>query len=350
MKTPPLSSSSAELTLPTDLLVGMKILESIMSSSVYAIFSKDLEGTVITWNKGAEKIFGYSAQEVIGKPVEFLIPPDLQDEEALIHKKLLRGEHIGYLETQRITKKGSPISISSTISPIFDVDGKVIGASYIVRDITVENVLRKKLQFSVATIDKADDAIIGKDLNGIILSWNEGAEKIFGYSAAEAVGNSIQMLMPSDRLDEEKRILKLVGMGEKVEHFETVRKCKDGSLITVSISVSGIDDINGNIIGASQIARDVTSERQLQRELIEQDRVNRALATQKEEHEKHVFELAALNHDLKKSLFQTINLARELGEMRDPYVVSPVKPPSPPCQFSHLIPFNPWGKYLDIHF
>jgi PAS domain S-box-containing protein len=119
-----------------------------------------------------------------------------------------------------------------------------------------------ELQKFKAIVESSDDAIIGKTLDGIITSWNRGAEKIFGYSADEAIGHPMQMLIPPEHLNEEPEILAQISRGESVEHFETVRRCKDGRLIDVSVTISPIRDADGNVIGASKIARDITERKQ----------------------------------------------------------------------------------------
>ena len=316
MKTP---SQPLPFMKIADHTLAAEMLASILGYNQFAIYSEDLEGVITSWGDGAENIFGYSAQEIIGKPAKLLLPANLHDEEAALNAQIHRGELVSNFLTKRLAKDGKLIDLSITIAPIFSVNGVVIGASSIARDVTSHLLSEHKLNFSEEIIDGANDAIIGKDLNGIILSWNKGAENIFGYSPEEAVGSSIQILMPPDRLNEENQILKLIGQGDTLEHFETVRKCKDGSLINISITTSAIKDSFGKIIGASQVARDVTSQRKLQRELLEQDRVSRALEIEKKEHQKYTHELAKLNEKLKMSLVQTIELARELGEMRDPY-------------------------------
>jgi PAS domain S-box-containing protein len=113
-----------------------------------------------------------------------------------------------------------------------------------------------------AIVDSSDDAIIGKDLDGIITSWNNGAQRIFGYTAEEAIGKSMTMLIPADRPDEEPGILQRIRRGERIDHYETVRLRKDGSLIEISLTVSPLKDASGRIIGASKIARDITQRKQ----------------------------------------------------------------------------------------
>lgn len=117
-----------------------------------------------------------------------------------------------------------------------------------------------------AIVESSDDAILSKDLDGVIESWNRGAERLFGYAAAEAVGRPVTMLIPPDRLFEEPRIIERIKRGERVGHFETVRRRKDGSLVDVSLSVSPVKDADGRIVGAAKIARDITELRRIQRQ------------------------------------------------------------------------------------
>ena len=118
--------------------------------------------------------------------------------------------------------------------------------------------------YLASIVDSSDDAILSKDLNSIIRSWNKGAERLFGYTAEEAVGKPVTMLMPPDRLNEESSILDRIQRGERIEHYETIRRRKDGSLVEISITVSPIRTPEGHIIGASKIARDITERRQAQ--------------------------------------------------------------------------------------
>ena len=120
-----------------------------------------------------------------------------------------------------------------------------------------------------AIIESSDDAIISKQLNGIITSWNKGAETIFGYTEAEAMGQHISFLIPKDRLDEEEMIISKLRQGERIEHYQTIRITKSGKEVTISLSVSPIHDETGDVIGASKIARDITKQKEAEK-LIEQ--------------------------------------------------------------------------------
>ena len=228
-------------------------LSAIVSSADDGIVSKDLDGIVTSWNKAAERIFGYTEEEMIGKPIAFLIPADHPNEEPQILSRIRRGERIAHYETQRIRKDGRLIDVALTVSPIRDRSGRVIGASKIVREISERQRWQKAEaaeSFLGALVDSADDAIISKTLDGIVTSWNPAAEKLYGYTAAEMIGKPIVILIPSDHPDEEAQILERIRRGERISGYETKRIKKDGTLMDVSLTVSPIKDGLGRVIGA----------------------------------------------------------------------------------------------------
>jgi PAS domain S-box-containing protein len=248
-------------------------LTSLVSFAEDAIISKDLNGIVISWNGGAEKLLGYTAAEMIGKSVARLIPPDRTDEQPQILEGIRRGERIDHYETQRIRKDGQLVNVSLSVSPIRDRMGRIIGASKIVRDLSERDRLLKAERdqlFLASIVSSADDAIISKDLNGIVTSWNSAAERIFGYSAAEMIGQPILRLIPADHANEEPQILERIRRGERIDHYETQRRRKDGSLVDISLSISPIRDRLGHIVGASKIARDITERKRWERAEIAQ--------------------------------------------------------------------------------
>jgi PAS domain S-box-containing protein len=236
-------------------------LAAVVDSAEDAIVTKTLEGVITSWNRGAERIFGYTADEAVGRPVTILIPEDHLDEEPAILARIRAGERIEHYETVRRRKDGTLLDISLTVSPIRDADGRVIGASKIARDITGRKQWELAQARLAAIVESAEDAVIGKDLNGVIKTWNRGAEHIFGYTADEAVGRPVTILIPEDHLDEEPAILARIRAGERIEHYETVRRRKDGTLLDISLTVSPIRKPDGTIIGASKIARDITEQR-----------------------------------------------------------------------------------------
>jgi PAS domain S-box-containing protein len=240
-------------------------LGAIVDSSDDAIVSQDLDGIIYTWNPGAERLFSYTAEEAIGTPItRLVIPVDRHDEESEILSRVRRGEHVDHYETVRRRKDGSLVEISLTVSPVKNAEGRIIGASKIARDISERKRITQFEQRLASIVESSDDAIVSKDLDGIIQSWNPGAERLFGYTAEEVIGKPITLLIPTDRHDEESEILSRIRRGERIDHYETVRRRKDGSLVEISLTVSPVKNAEGRIIGASKIARDITERRRAQ--------------------------------------------------------------------------------------
>ena len=237
-------------------------LRALVDASDDAIIGKTLDGTVISWNKGAEKMYGYKAEEILGKPISVLMSPGHPNELPEIMKRLRRGEHFQRFETTRIHKDGHPIDVSLTISPVKSKGGVVVGASVVARDITEHKETQSALLDLRALVDASDDAIIGTDLDGTILSWNKGAEKICGYTAEEILGRSVSVFVPPDRLHEHYENLMRLRRGEHIQRFETTRIRKDGHPFDVSITISPVMGRGGVVVGASVVARDITEQRQ----------------------------------------------------------------------------------------
>ena len=246
-------------------------LAAIIDSSDDAIISKDLDGIITSWNKSAERLFGYTAEEAVGKHVMLIIPSDLQEQEATILERLKRGERIEHLETVRLRKDGANLDVSLTISPVRGPTGQIVGASKMARDITDRKQAERTTALLGAIIDSSDDAIISKSLDGIIVSWNKSAERMFGYAALEAIGQHIHLIIPSDRLGEEANILARLRKGERIEHFETIRVRKDGSPLDISLTISPVKDGAGRVIGASKVARDITDRKRAEKALRESE-------------------------------------------------------------------------------
>ena len=240
-------------------------LAAIVESSDDAIVSKDLDGIVTSWNPAAERIFGYSAEEMVGEPILKIIPEDLYAEEKHIISRIRQGLRIEHFETLRRRKDGRLVNISVSVSPVLDIHGRVIGASKIARDVTFQREAERARGVLAAIIESSDDAIISKDLTGIITSWNRAAEKLYGYSSEEMVGQPVLRIVPPELHDEEHRILAKVRAGERIEHFQTVRVARDGRRIEVELTVSPVRGANGSIIGASKVARDLTAKREADR-------------------------------------------------------------------------------------
>jgi PAS domain S-box-containing protein len=239
-------------------------LAAIVTSSDDVIVTKTLDGVITSWNPAAERVFGWTAGEAVGRNILLIIPEDRRAEEDDVLARIRRGERVDHFETVRRTKDGRLIDVSITVSPIKDAAGRIVGASKVARDITERMRTDAALRHFAAVIESSDDVIVSKTLDGVITSWNPAAERVFGWTAAEAVGRHITLIVPENRRAEEEDVLARLRRGERINHFETVRRTKDGRLVDMSITVSPVKDAAGRIVGASKVARDITERRHLE--------------------------------------------------------------------------------------
>ena len=265
------------------------LLAAIVASSDDAIVSKDLQGYVTSWNRAAERLFGYTPDEMIGQHITRIIPTARHGEEDYVLSRVRAGLKVEHFETVRQRKDGSLLDISLTVSPVRDASGRIVGASKVARDISERKRMQREERRLAAIVESSQDAIVGKDLDDIVQSWNRGAERMFGYTEEEMVGRSITQIIPEDRLEEEQGVLARIRAGMEIQHFETIRRRKDGRLLEVSLSVSPIRTKSGEIIGASKIARDISEQKRLLRAVEESSRA------------KDEF-LATLSHELRTPL------------------------------------------------
>jgi PAS domain S-box-containing protein len=279
---------------------------AIVDSNEDAIISKTIDGTVLTWNPAAERLFGYSAAEIIGRSVRLIVPPDRQAEEDHVLNAVRRGETIDRFETVGQRKNGSLVAISLTVSPIRDAAGTVVGASKIARDLTRTDRIRREALRLAAIVESSEDAIVGKDLNSIVTSWNVAAEQMFGYAAADIIGKSVRLIIPDDRQHEEDDVLRRIRDGQRIEHFETIRCKKDGTLVPVSLTISPIRNERGVVIGASKIARDIGDRIRADEERRRLLEMARSANRLKDEF------LATLSHELRTPLNAIVGYSRML--------------------------------------
>jgi len=311
-------------------------LATIFEASEDAVICKSLDGTIKSWNKGCEKMFGYTSKEMLGKSISLIIPKESINDDKYNLTTIFNDEIVDRYETIRINKNGQKINVSLIVSDLKDTSGKITGSYQVARNITsrikseselvelnrelayqneekgnraaellIANkelafqnaekekradellIANKELSFQNAEKEKraeellvvnkeltllkndqhaliasivnsADYAILSKTLDGIITSWNPGAEKIFGYDANEIVGKNISILIPVEFQDQEILNLKKIENGERINHYETKRVKKDGTLFNASISVSPIRNFEETIMGASNILNDIT--------------------------------------------------------------------------------------------
>jgi PAS domain S-box-containing protein len=268
-------------------------LSAIIESSQDSIISEDLDGTILGWNPAAFKMFSFTESEAVGKHISIIIPEEYKNEEKDLLVQVKLGRRIEHYETIRKTKDERLINVSLTLSPIKNQNDEVIGASKIVRNISDQKTSFQKQALLSAIVNSSDDAIISKTVDGIITSWNKGAERIFGYKENEAIGKHIFLIIPEDLRSDEILISSRIKAGKSIEHFETERIRKDGRRISLSLTVSPIKNEIGVIIGASKIARDITEQKAMQKTLAEQAAKLKELNNSKDEF------ISIASHELK---------------------------------------------------
>jgi two-component system CheB/CheR fusion protein len=237
------------------------LYRGILENALDCIITIDSTGHVLEFNPAAERTFGFTQQEAIGKELaELIIPVRMREQHRrglALYLKTGEGPVIGKrIEITGVRKDGSEILVELAITAI-KIDSAPIFTAYL-RDITERKRDEEARAHLAAIVASSDDAVVSKDLNGIIKSWNAGAERLFGYSTEEAVNKPVTIIIPAERYHEEQQILDRIHSGERIEHFDTVRRRKDGSLVNVSITVSPIKRPDGRVIGASKIARDIS--------------------------------------------------------------------------------------------
>jgi PAS domain S-box-containing protein len=219
-------------------------------------------------NSAGLKLFGATAiDQMLGKRVLDLFHPDFHQIVQERFTSLREDQQMPLVEEQIVRLDGKVRDVEVAAATFSDSNGPSIQVT--LRDITSRNEARQTLLYYAALVESSDDAIIGETLDGYVTSWNRGAESVFGYHRTEALNKHISLIIPPERAREESVILEKVRQGESVEHYETVRQCKDGRLIDISVTISPIRDSRGGIIGAAKIARDITSRRELEREILE---------------------------------------------------------------------------------
>jgi PAS domain S-box-containing protein len=235
-----------------------QLISAIVQGSEDAIISGSLGGAITSWNPAAERMYGYSSAEIIGKPAKLLTPKDRAGEVEAVLGQIKAGRRVERLETKRVRKDATVFPVLLTVSPIRDENGTIFGTSVIHRDLTDHKEALAVAQRMAAIVEYSHDAIMGGTLDGIITSWNPAAAAMFGYTSRQIVGKHIGLIVPQDQAGEMISILAKISAGRPVDNFETVRVRKDTTVFPVSLTISPIRDDNGAVVAASVICRDIT--------------------------------------------------------------------------------------------
>ena len=277
----------------------------------YAIFLLDRDGLVTTWNIGAERLTGYRSTDILGRHYECFYPnEEVASGQPAGDLQMAAAEGSRAEQDRWMVRKDSTRFIANVVvTGLRDEPGNLQGYAVVIRDVTERREAEAATARLAAIVASSDDAIVSLKLDGIVTSWNRGAEKLFGYSTDEMLGQPIQRLIPSGRVEEEEEILSRMRRGDRIEHYETVRRHKSGRLIDVSLTASPMTDSGGTVIGASKISRDITERKRAEEQLWE-------LATELEQRvEERTSELVHMRDRLRAFAMQ-LNLTEQRERRR----------------------------------
>jgi len=247
----------------------VRMLASLVTASREFIGVADLEGNALFVNDAGRELVGLRDLEAV-RSTRIIDYFSADDHRKILDEVLPAVRDNGFWEgelTFRNFQTGQLVPVLYNIFPVRNSTGAVTAYGTVTRNLTESKSAEQRLRSLASIVESSDDAIVSKNLNGIIANWNKGAERIFGYTAEEAIGQPITILIPADRHSEEREILTRIRRGDRIDHYETTRQRKDGSLIVVSLTVSPIKNAEGQIIGASKIARDMTEQKRSQEQI-----------------------------------------------------------------------------------
>ena len=253
------------------------LLAAIVDSSDDAIISKTLDGVITSWNKSAERLFGYTREEAVGQHITLIIPENRLDEEVKIVERLRRGERVDHFETVRLHKGGTQLDLSLTISPVKDATGRVVGASKVARDITERKQIEQALAERARLLDLSNDAIVVRDEADRVTYWNRSASDLYGYTREEAVGRVSHELLRTEFPEALDRIIEQLHQDNRWTG-ELIHRHKDGSRIVVASRWALDQDDRGNQKSVLETNNDITQQKQSEKALRESEERLRALS------------------------------------------------------------------------
>ena len=284
------------------------LLASIVDSSDDAIISKNLDGTITSWNKGAHRIFGYTAEEAVGQHITLIIPEARRNEETHILEKLRRGERVEHFETVRVSKYGRPLDISLSISPLKDASGRVVGSSKVARDITERKRVAQEMSERAQLLDLSNDAIIVRDRHDCVTYWNKSASELYGYSREEAMGRVTHELLRTEFPEPLERIVQKLHR-DNCWTGELMHKRKDGSQLVVMSRWALDRDDSGEVKCVLETNNDITKQKENEKTLLEREERLRTLADRLES------QVRARTEELEQRNAENLQQSEQLREL-----------------------------------
>jgi PAS domain S-box-containing protein len=285
------------------------------------VIATDAAGNVRFLNPVAESLTGWPRHQALGQPLDQVFRIVNEESRASVENPALRAMREGIVlglanHTLLLARDGRELAIDDSGAPIRSEAGELIGSVLVFRDVTEQRRTDMAKALLAEVIDSSLDAIITKDLQGVVTSWNAAAERMFGYSASEAIGQPVSaLIIPPDRRREEEMFLTRLRRGERIDHFETERVAKDGRIIQISVTVSPVRNRHGEVVGASKIGRDVTQRREAETErtrLLEAERAARERA-EAASRAKDEF-VAMISHEIRSPLNAILGWAQTLRQ------------------------------------
>jgi PAS domain S-box-containing protein len=283
-------------------------LRTTLASIGDGVITTDVEGRVTFMNAVAEDLTGWSQEDALGHMLPDIFPIFHEDTRAPVRNPAMEALETNSIirlanHTVLISRDGQERAIDDSASPIRDELGAIVGSVLVFRDVSDRRRTEAARAHLAAIVESSDDAIVSKSLQGVIQTWNQGAERLFGYTADEMVGRPVTLIIPPDRLQEEVHILERIGRGEHVDHFETQRLSKTRRLIDVSLTISPIRNAEGVVVGASKVARDISHRKALEARNLElHEREQRARQEAEAANRAKDEFLAILGHELRNPL------------------------------------------------